>query len=242
MDTFEVQCSCGGIWKPRVPLSHNDVVYVCDREGNGARHRPVHWQIRCQNKQCPHGAPVVLRGSDITLLPGFKNFDRRDTSFLQDSDVYWSYYWGREKDCMTPMLLGFCQECRAEKEKLHAHEEHCHRVGLLLKAYLPSRQALRFQDILPPYRQAFKKSLGTRRLRKENAQNAFYSHVLYRDALHKDRIKALEKALETLKQNNPDKEIQAMVYKFFWSPTGDNGLLIHSLSIEFPTMRFTWTV
>lgn len=241
---FEIRCSCGGIWEPRIPLCHNDIVYVCNRmeeyAGMGVRHRPVHWQIRCQNHSCSHGVPVVLQGEDIEQLPGFKGFDRRNASFAQSYDIYWECRTGHDKDLLTRTLLAYCPDCQAEIKRQDATDRRRFNIWSILKARLPRRPALRFQDIMPECRQTFKKSVKGRH-GCGKAENAFYAHVLYRNRVHEDRIEALKAGLEALKLDNPgNQEIQSMHWEFLWKPAGD-GLSVHSLSVSFPYRGFSFT-
>lgn len=255
MDIFEIRCSCGGDWKARVPLRDGDkflgvydrndnVVYACDRmkecAGMGVRHRPVHWQTRCQNRFCSYGAPVVLQGKDITKLPGFKGFDRRNASFEQSYDVYWECRTGHDKDNLTRTLLAYCPGCRAEIERQDAERRRFGEACRLCREGIPCRPALRFQDVVPECRQVFKKSIGGRRSRKK-AENGFYTHIQYRDGLLEKRVEEVTAALDGLKRDNLNPEIRSMQYEFRRGSAG-KGLFLHTLFIEFPSVHSSFSI
>lgn len=239
---FEIRCSCGGAWVRKTwgtsdkgfwyncVEKRDVVVYACDSMqkyyGKGVRHRPVHWQVRCQDRDCACEKPVVLHGEDIHRLPGFMEFNNRNSEFYQENRYNHHAY--------------ICPRC-AENARREA-EERWWRIDhyKLVASCLPRRPALRFQDIIPEHRQTFKKSVKGRRGSRQ-ANDAFYSHVVYRDNLHEKRIQELENALEELKRKHPqDQYIQSMRYEFFWEPA-DDGLSTHSLRVEFPTKDYSLT-
>lgn len=248
----------GGDWKAQVPLRdgykflflgvydrNDNVVYACDRmkgcAGVGIRHRPVHWQTRCQNRFCSHGAPVVLQGEDITKLPGFKGFDRRSASFEQSYDVYWKYRTGHDKDNLTHTLPAYCPGCRAEIERQDAERRRFGEACRLCREGIPCRPALRFQDVVPECRQVFKKSLGGRRSRKK-AENGFYAHIRYRDGLLEKRVEEVTAALERVKRDKGcNTEIRSMQYEFRRDSAGE-GLFLHTLFIEFPSVHSSFSI
>lgn len=241
---FEIRCSCGGSWVRkdwgssrrgfwyRCIEERDVVVYACDKMqehyGRGVRHRPVHWQVRCQDRDCFQGKPVVLHSEEICLLPGLMGFDDRRSEFYQENEYNYRAY-----------ICPHCAE-RAWKKAEEARRRNEYRR--LVTDSVPSRPALRFQDIARECRQKFKKSVKGRRGVGRQAQDAFYSHVVYGDNLHERRIETLESALKGLKRRYPeDEDIQSMRYAFFWAPAGD-GLSIHSLSVEFPLRDFSLTI
>ena len=242
---FEIRCSCGGAWVLR--SEHDDwsfgrllgvekksvLTYVCNRMkecyGMGMRHHPVYWQVRCQNRHCSQGAPVVLRGEDIRWLPGFQGFDRRGGEFYQQK------WFNSASDYVCPQCA---KEVLEEDEKARLQGRYCS----LLKDSLPSRPALRYCDIARDYHQTFKKSVKGRRGLNGRADNVFYSHVLYRDNLHENRVEALENTLDELRRGHPqDPYIQSMQHEFFWKQA-DDGLLTHALCVGFPSGGFSITL
>lgn len=152
----------------------------------------------------------------------------------------WSFgrLLGVEKKSVLTYVCNRMKECYGMGMKARLQS----RYHSLLKDSLPSRPALRYCDIARDYHQAFKKSVKGRRGLNKRADNVFYSHVLYRDNLHENRVEALENALNELRRGHPqDPYIQSMQHEFFWKPT-DDGLLTHALRVEFPSRSFSITL